>query len=275
METLKICVAQPNIKPNDLNWNLKNSEKLFKTFQVEMESVNVLCLPEYWNGIRDDKLSEKLSEHSLDYLEKLSSNFSIWVIGGSQLIQEEKQYFNRSHIFSPSGNLVGIYDKQYPFGFEKIRGLGQGKELLFWNINGWKASIRICSDLWVPGEHIKLLRNKIDVLFCPIMSSIPNKDLTNYGRYMWHSLALIRGKESASAVVVSDWACQAIKEPYWTSGASCIVDPSKKFHNHEPTAKNIVTASVTQQTVLTKEINLAEIREQRNYRENMGLIPME
>ncbi|MHA1971976.1 MAG: carbon-nitrogen hydrolase family protein [Candidatus Hodarchaeales archaeon] len=275
MNNLIISVIQPNIRQNDLKWNINNYEKIFTDFSSEIEPSNVVCLPEYWNGIKDDKWSETLSERSLDYLEKVASNFGVWVIGGSQLVHEENEYFNRSHIFDPSGNLVGVYDKHYPFGIEKYRRLGQGKKLFFWNINDWKTSIKICSDLWVPGEQIQLLRNNVDLIFCPIMSSVPKESLTNYGSYMWHSLAVIRGKEAASALIVSDWARQAIKEPHWTCGASCIVDPSKKFQNNEPIANNIVTRSNTNQTIIMKELNLTEIREQRNYRINMGLIPVE
>jgi hypothetical protein len=86
-------------------------------------------------------------------------------------------------------------------------------------------------------------------------------------------LAVIRSKEAAAAVVVSDPAIQPIKEPYWCAGASCIADPSWRFNNQDPIGKNILTTIPDgKEGIIIKELDLEAIKKQKTYRKKMGLL---
>jgi predicted amidohydrolase len=248
---LEIITLQPKTKLNDLDHNLENYKRLFEEYSVLLRTSQVICFPEYWNGIRKDFYSQNVFEKSIGFLEELAASTKNWVIGGSQLVKNQTDYyFNRSHIFDPSGNLVGTYDKRQPFGYEKIQGINAGNEELIWNINDWRAGICICSDLWNISDYSSLVTQEIDILFCPI-----------------------RAKEAAAAVVISDTAMQPIREPYWSAGASCIADPSKKFRNQEITGQRILsTIPSGEEGVISVKLDLHQIREQRQYRKDMGLL---
>ena len=75
------------------------------------------------------------------------------------------------------------------------------------------------------------------------------------------------------AVVVSDTAELPLMEPFWSCGASSIVDPSKRFNNQEEKGKHMIsTIESGESGIVLKTIQLSEIREQRSYRKMMGLM---
>ena len=90
---------------------------------------------------------------------------------------------------------------------------------------------------------------------------------------MWNNLAVIRAKEAASALIVSDSAMQPIREPYWCAGASCIIDPSWRFSNNEPIGNNILSSIPDgSRGIISATLDLTRIRQQRQYRKDMGLL---
>lgn len=270
---LKITVLQPKLQLNEFNTNLDRYYNLIKKYSGIIKESQVICLPEYWNGVRMDKYTNSVHEKSIDILKDLANSYSVWVIGGSQIVQEEKRYFNRSHVFNPSGKLIGFYNKRHLFGYEQIQEISSGEDALIWWIDEWKATIQICSDLWNTHDYSLLVKEKIDLIFSPILTTIPNGSFTNYGRFMWYNLAVIRAKEAAAAVIVSDSAMQLIRDPYWCAGASCIVDPSIRFTNQEPLGQGILTSIPEGRSgVVSVTLNLEKIREQKQYRKDMGLL---
>lgn len=270
---INITVLQPRLKINKLEYNLKQYDQLFERFSSKIESSQVICFPEYWNGLRKDKYTDRTHEKALEFLSNTATSYTSWIIGGSHLVKKNEDFRNRCHVFSNSGKLVGTYDKQRLFGYERYQGIIAGKENLIFNINGWKATVRICSDLWNTQDYSMLLRENLDIIFSPILTSLPDKSYTNYGRFLWHDLAVIRSKEAAAAVVVSDPAMQAIKEPYWCAGASCIADPSWRFRNQDPLGTNILSVIPDgSEGMISRHLDLEKIKEQKSYRRNMGLM---
>jgi predicted amidohydrolase len=259
-----------------LEFNIKQYKNLFAKFSRFIEKSNVICFPEYWNGVRKDNYTETVSEKSLEFLRETSSRYSAWLIGGSHLTSEKGKFKNKSHIFSPSGKLIGSYNKRNLFGYERYKGIIAGEKDFIFNLNEWNATIRICSDLWNTQDHSMLLRKKIDIIFSPTLTSLPDQSYTNYGRFLWHNLAVIRSKEAGVVVVVSDPAMQVIKEPYWSAGASCIADPSWRFKNQEPIGANILSSLPDgREGIVSVNVNLGKIKEQKDYRINMGLMSKE
>ncbi|MFX1282666.1 MAG: carbon-nitrogen hydrolase family protein [Promethearchaeota archaeon] len=273
---LRITALQPNIKVDEFNNNLEQYQNLFTEFSTTFKITDAICFPEYWNGMRKGSYTETMQNLSLDFLKEVAIQFSSWVIGGSHLVKDKDSYFNRAHIFDPLGHLIGTYDKRHPFGYEQLQEITPGEKDFIWQISDWKASIQICSDLWNVNDYSSLINKNFDIVFSPILTTIPDRSFTNYGRFMWHNLAIIRGKEAAAAIIVSDTAMQAIRDPYWCAGATCIVDPSYRFTNDEPIGKNILSSIPDgSMGVVSVPLDLDKIRLQRQYRKDMGLLFME
>lgn len=275
--SLKITALQPCLRIDQFDYNIKQYRELFDQFADDIQISEVLCFPEYWNGLRKGVYSDNLNEMSIDFLKEIAITFSTWVIGGSHLVKDlegdDERIFNRSHVFDPSGRLIGTYDKRHPFGYERFQEISPGKTELTWKIGDWNATIQICSDLWNTMDYSSLIVKNIDLIFSPILTTLPDSTFTNYGRFMWHNLAVIRAKEAAAAVVVSDSAMSPIREPYWCAGASCIVDPSFRFTNQEALGQRILTTIPDgNRGVVSVQLNLDKIRAQKNYRLDMGLL---
>jgi predicted amidohydrolase len=270
---LKITSLQPNLAVDAFDNNLEEYRKLFKEFSSDIKSSDVICFPEYWNGMRKGSYTKIIHESSMDFLKKTAIDHKAWIIGGSHLVDDNTSYFNRAHIFDPSGQLIGTYDKHHPFGYEQVQEISPGDRTFFWKIKNWKAAIQICSDLWNTKDYSLFVKENIDLVFCPILTTIPDKKYTNYGRFMWNNLAVIRAKEAASAIIVSDSAMQPIREPYWCAGASCIIDPSWRFSNNEPIGNKILSSIPDgSRGIVTATLDLTKIRQQRQYRKDMGLL---
>ncbi|MFX1507865.1 MAG: carbon-nitrogen hydrolase family protein [Promethearchaeota archaeon] len=271
---LRIIALQPKLTVDEFNNNLKEYRKLFKEFSSDFKSSDVICFPEYWNGMRKGSYSRIIHETSMNFLKETAIQHKVWIIGGSHLVDNNtSSYSNRAHVIDPSGQLIGTYDKRHPFGYEQVQEISPGYKNLFWKINDWKVTIQICSDLWNTKDYSLLITEDIDLVFCPILTTIPDKKYTNYGRFIWHNLAVIRSKEAASAVIVSDSAMQPIREPYWCTGASCIIDPSWRFSNNERIGNKILSSIPDGSRGIVKAtLDLTRIRQQRQYRKDMGLL---
>ncbi len=86
-------------------------------------------------------------------------------------------------------------------------------------------------------------------------------------------MALIRAKECATAVVVSDSAEGPLSSPYWTTGSSIIVDPSQKFTNSEINGENMTKKLESgRRGIINMKLNLKDIKEQKTYRKEVGLL---
>ncbi len=273
---LSVVSLQPNITLHNLEKNIQEYKRLFQERLDQLDCIDVICFPEYWNGLRINSSSKKSFIDSKEFLKNTALKYSAWVIGGSFLVQENDHNFNRSLIFNPEGKIVGKYDKIRLFGYEKTQDIFPGNALFTWKIGNFRAGIRICNDLWNLNLIQELISEEIDILFVPALTVVPESIYTNYGQYIWHNLAFIRAKEGAMAIIVSDTNRAILSDPYWSTGASCIADPSQKFTNEEPQCQNMLNKIDSgSKGIIWKILNLEELRAQRNYREFVGLLTKE
>ncbi|MHA2346158.1 MAG: carbon-nitrogen hydrolase family protein [Candidatus Hodarchaeales archaeon] len=268
-----IISLQPAITLHDLDSTLQEYDTLLEEHVIDNMNPDIICFPEYWNGLRGNMANTETVDKSINFLKKLSKKYSMNIVGGSIATPKKNKLFNQSTILNSKGKVIGEYNKHALFGYEKTQEFSWGKKQFFWNIGDFRASIRICSDLWNTKMTQDLIDNEIDLLFVPALTVVPDKSFTSYGRYLWHNLALIRAKECATAVIVSDSAEASLSSPFWTTGSSIIVDPSQKFTNSDITGDNMtVKLEAGQRGIVSKKISLKEIREQKMYRKEVGLL---
>ena len=271
-DKLKLLSLQPEIELHDLNGNLKNYQRLMDETDLK-PNIDAICFPEYWNGLRINSYSNTSYQDSISFLQSIALTYSCWIIGGSQIVKNGENYLNRSSIINPKGKIIGTYDKHRLFGYELNQNMKAGTKIFHWKLGEYNASICICNDLWNLENVNRIIRRDTDVLFVPTLSVVPKRSDTNYGQYIWHNLAFIRAKEGAMAVIVSDTAKLPLINPFWSCGASCIVDPSKRFSNQDTKGKNMIKKLESGECgIVFKTISLQKIREQRSYRKEVGLM---
>lgn len=233
--------------------------------------VDVVVLPEVFDGRSDggDAAPARAS------LRALARRFDVHVVGGSCLVREaDGRQFNRCYVVRRDGSELGAYDKRVLFSSEaRIRQAGQGAGVF--ELDGLRVGVLICADLWHP-ELGRELVDRVDVLAVAVKSSVPSESHVAYARRLWQAMALTRAAENGYAVVVSDWPAarhesqrDAARHVHYTSGATCIVDPS-----HRPDVERIqqVVADAGPGS-LRAEVDLDALRRFREYRRSVGLLP--
>ena len=272
-DEIRVITLQPKIELHNLRKNLKNYNNLIQEKLDKIDNIDIICFPEYWNGLRINSSSDNTFLTSIAFLKDVAQTYSAWIVGGSLITEEENEFYNRSFLINPKGKIIGKYDKNRLFGYEKTQEITSGKSQLKWNVGNFRVGIRICNDLWNLNLTQDLISKEIDICFVPALTVVSEEALTSYGQYIWHNLAFIRAKEGAMAIVVSDTAKSVLSDPYWSTSASCIADPSQKFTNLEPRGKNMLkTIESGGSGIITKTISLRQIQEQRTYRKTVGLL---
>ena len=196
-----------------------------------LKTTCMVALPEYALG------NELFTSQKIDYekifekIQEFVKSNGIYLVAGSAGVKDHEQWKNRAFFWDKLGKLLGTYDKQRLFNYEKKLKLTPGTSNKIFTVDSQalKVQILICSDFWYPELIRADLHQLPDVVIIPASSVVPRQELTSYGRTLWHSLAMTRARESVVPVLVSDWAVQ-LQEKSWTSGGSSLVNPSTRWY---------------------------------------------
>ena len=265
-----LCLQSHNY-PDDFDSTIMHVRNLMQTISNK-KKIDVVVLPEYWNGLRNPGLVNKFAEKSIEILCDFAQKKKVYIIG-AHLTCRDGAVYNRCYVVNNKGEVAGFYNKKHPFGRERKKGLSPGDKEFIFDLAGWKASCKICSDLWHTEDFIYLIKQNVDILFTPIMSVVTDPGYISYGKHTWYYLAITRAKEGCLALCVSDSAKGLITGKYYTTGASCIVDPSIRFKNEESPFNSILTSVPGGKAgFCLKTISLTDIFNYRNYRKEVGLL---
>ncbi len=272
---LRVAVLQPDLR---FGHSMPNLHLLRQTIDrlVGEAALDLVVLPEIFSGDPDSADGSVARQ----FLQTLARACDVNVIGGSVLLREaNSQQYNTCFAVHRGGELAGRYDKRILFSSEaEIRSSGDGPLIV--EFEGFRVGVLICADLWHP-ELARELCGKIDVLAVVVKSSVPTHEHKEYARQNWHAMALTRAMENGFAVLVSDWPDARhdhertfkdgvrTRHTHYTSGASCIVDPS-----HRPDMPRIQRMFLKGQPgVLRADLNLDALKKFRAYRTSVGLLP--
>lgn len=102
---------------------------------------------------------------------------NIWLIPGTMFQRKEEQVFNTASVINPDGELVGRYDKMFPFTpYES--GVTGGNEFLIWDVpNVGRFGMSICYDMWFPETTRHLAVNGVEVVIHPSLTGTIDRDI--------------------------------------------------------------------------------------------------
>ncbi|MFX1254916.1 MAG: carbon-nitrogen hydrolase family protein [Promethearchaeota archaeon] len=274
IDTYTFCTVQPNVPFQDVQASLNIiSSVLAEIFVNSSEDIDFLLLPEHF--CRADEVGGLVpANYVIEFFEQLAQKHSVNIIGGSiETLNENEQRVNRCFIINRNGKVVGTYDKQKTLFFERMREVKRGRDPTILNLDGLRFAVEICADLWFPELSRTLIEKEVDALFVPAMTTVISKDHTDYGRWLWHNLAVTRARENIIPLIVSDHALAYYEGYYATCGASCIVDPSVRFTNAEGFSfQAFKSLSQGEKGRIISTITLTKIQAYRDYRKEMGLL---
>ena len=137
LDRLELLSLQPELKLHNLKENFRQYQRLLERIDSK-QKIDVICFPEYWNGLRVKNYTDDSFEDSISFLQSIASTFTAWVVGGSQISKIGEKYVNRSCIINSNGKIIGTYDKHRLFGYELHQNMLAGKNPFHWNV--WKLA---------------------------------------------------------------------------------------------------------------------------------------
>lgn len=125
-----------------------------------------------------------LSLHAMPFPNDVESEFcaiakrhGIWLIPGTMFQKKEHKIFNTASVISPQGEVVGRYDKQFPF-YPYETGVTGGDEFLIFDVpDVGRFGITICYDMWFPETSRTLAVQGVEVILHPTLTSTIDRDI--------------------------------------------------------------------------------------------------
>lgn len=175
-ETLNIAIVQTN-----LIW--ENKEKNIEKFSSIIEDIkgkpDIVLLPEMFTtgfSMNTKQLAEPANGDTVSWMKNIAASKG-FALGGSVIIEEGGNHFNRFYFITPSGEIFQ-YDKRHLFRMGNENELySRGTKRVVFEYLGWRIMLNICYDLRFPVWS----RNKrdYDLLINVANFPAPRRDVWN------------------------------------------------------------------------------------------------
>ncbi len=177
---------------------------------------------------------------TLERFQKMAKKHNVWLIPGSLFTKRDDKVYNTSMVINPAGEVVGLYDKMFPFlPYEK--GVEPGSNFLLFDVpDVGRFAVSICYDIWFPETTRTLTNMGAEVLIHPVLTGTVDRDIE------------LNIAKSTAAM----FQCYVIDVNGLVAGGngrSCVVGPSGKA----------MYTSAGQEDQFAIEIDLAHVRRQR------------
>jgi len=161
----------------------------------------------------------------------IAKNNKIFLHIGSLAIKASKgKYFNRSVLFSPTGEIITHYDKIHLFDasppndrpYKESNNYESGNEIITAKLPNFTLGFSICYDLRFPSLYNELCRIGAEILAIPAAFTVPT------GKAHWEVLLRARAIETGSFVIAAAQGGNH-ENSRATFGHSMIIDPWGKI----------------------------------------------
>jgi len=227
---VKVAVIQMESKLNPEE-NLKKIRSFLE--DAKAQKAQAVFLPEVFYSISDGTkptpyLIENQNQHYQE-IKKLSTDFELYILGGSAATLVDGKVLNRSYNFDPQGHDLGFYDKINLFSCDlskhpsqtiidesKVYSHGSTPKMI--HVGEFTLGLSICFDLRFPELFRSYSAAGANLLSISSAFTVPT------GKAHWHTLVRARAIENQCYVVASgQWGVH--NEKLSTYGHSLIVDP--------------------------------------------------
>ncbi len=235
---------------------LERAKKLIG--EAAKEEVQIVCLPERWNyrkGNVEDNL-EPVNGPTMGFLEKISEEYGIYLIGGAIWVFNENKTENHiiAGIFNPKGEILSIQQKLHLYLYEKSF-FSPGKNLNVVDTELGKIGVAICFDMTFPEVARFYALEGVDLIFSPVL-------IRDDGIENWHIYLKARALENRMPICAVN--CVGGFNDKKFPGQSLIIDFKK---GHETPSKLQVREGVPyKEQVLIATVDLATARKLRKKR---------
>ncbi|EDO26935.1 predicted protein, partial [Nematostella vectensis] len=112
-----------------------------------------------------------------DEFREMAKKHNIWLIPGTMFQKKEDKIYNTATVINPEGEVVGRYNKMFPFYPYEV-GVTGGDEFLIWDVpNVGKFGLTICYDMWFPETSRTLAVKGVEVILHPTLTGTIDRDI--------------------------------------------------------------------------------------------------
>jgi predicted amidohydrolase len=151
MNDLNIVLCQTDIVWQNKNANIENIENNYFS-HIKANTVDLILLPEmFLTGftMKTSQFSEKMTGSTIKWLQKWAKTLQTQ-IGGSLIVEDNNQHFNRFVIMSEKG-IETYYDKAHLFRMgDENNHFSKGSNRVVYQLKGWNLLLQVCYDLRFP-----------------------------------------------------------------------------------------------------------------------------
>ncbi len=170
---IKIAFAQMSINPGNIEKNfLKMKEIVLRS--AKLYNADLVIFPELAiQGAQKDIVYP--DESYINEFRDLAKENDIWIIPGSLYVKESDSSYNRLYVIRRDGNIVGKFDKIFPW--EPFEPVDRGDEILVFDFEGkLKIGIGICYDLFFPELARAMTLEGAELLIYPHYTTTSDRD---------------------------------------------------------------------------------------------------
>ncbi len=151
MTDLNLILCQTNIVWEDKQANIKQIEDNIFNY-IRPNTADLILLPEmFLTGftMKTAQFCEKMDGFTVKWMQKWAKTKNCQ-IGGSLIIEENGQYFNRFVVVSEKG-IETHYDKAHLFRMgDENKHFSKGNQRIIHHLKGWNILLQVCYDLRFP-----------------------------------------------------------------------------------------------------------------------------
>ncbi len=108
---------------------------------------------------------------------QMAKKHGIWLIPGTMFQRKEHKIYNTASVINPQGEVVGRYNKLFPF-YPYEAGVTGGDEFLIFDVPGTgRFGITICYDMWFPETSRTLAVQGVEVILHPTLTATIDRDI--------------------------------------------------------------------------------------------------
>ncbi|MDN4492032.1 carbon-nitrogen family hydrolase [Ureibacillus aquaedulcis] len=244
---MKIGCIQMNVGFGKVDENFERAEQLIR--EAASKGAELVVLPEMWNtGYALEKLGEladKDGARSKAFLQGLSSELGIHIVGGSVATEKDEKFYNTMYVYNNEGKLVSEYSKVHLFRLmNEDKFLESGNAMNRFALGEVEAGGVICYDIRFPEWLRAHALAGANVLFVSAQWPTPRID-------HWKTLLQARAIENQCFVIAVNRISRKVEN---FNGQSMII---------EPWGEVIWTGSETEELAIV-DVDFSKVQEVRS-----------
>jgi predicted amidohydrolase len=118
-----------------------------------------------------------IPNHIEEKFKAMTKKHGAWPIPGTMFTHREDNIYNTAMVINPHGELVGRYDKMFPF-FPYEEGVTAGNHFMTFDVpKVGKFGLSICYDMWFPETSRTLAVQGVKVIIHPTLTGTIDRDI--------------------------------------------------------------------------------------------------